>query len=337
MRCDVLSVDPRQPQPEVIARAAEVLRGGGLVAFPTETVYGLGANALDTAAVRRIFAAKGRPATNPLIVHVLDAQAARALAAEWPAAAATLAARFWPGPLTLVLAKRPIVPEATTGGGLSVALRSPSHPVARALIAAAGVPLAAPSANRSQAISATTAAHVRRSLGQRVDLILDGGPTPGGLESTVLDIRRDPPRLLRPGLLAAAELEAVLGAPLAAPADPVEASQPLPSPGLLSRHYAPSVPLECVEGSGQQRVRELAAAGTRVGWLTCGQPPGPQPSGGVVVAALPGDVAGYAARLYAALHELEEAQVERIVVALPPATAPWAAIHDRLRRASAAG
>ncbi|HEU0078380.1 MAG TPA: L-threonylcarbamoyladenylate synthase, partial [Longimicrobiaceae bacterium] len=180
-----LVVHPDHPDPAAIRRAAAVLRRGGLVAFPTETVYGLGASALDAEAVGRIFAAKGRPSYNPLIVHVADAEAARALAAEWSAAAERLAERFWPGPLTLVVPRRAEVPDAVTAGLPSVALRVPAHPVAHALLREADIPVAAPSANRSTEVSPTTAAHVERSLRGRVELILDGGPPPVGSESSV--------------------------------------------------------------------------------------------------------------------------------------------------------
>ena len=188
-----------------------MLRGGGLAAFPTETVYGLGANALDAAAVARIFAAKGRPANNPLIVHLADAAQVREIAADWPESASRLAERFWPGPLTLVLPRRDIVPDIVTARGPTVAVRVPAHPVAQALLRAAALPLAAPSANRSTELSPTRAEHVLRGLEGRIDLLLDGGPTAGGIESTVLDVTIMPPRLLRPGLIGVAQLEAVIG------------------------------------------------------------------------------------------------------------------------------
>src|SRR5262249_34135404 len=178
------AVDPHSPNAEAITGAARLLRAGGLVAFPTETVYGLGANALDASAVARIFAAKGRPANNPLIVHVAEADEARQVAADWPEAAARLAERFWPGPLTLVLPKRAIVPDAVTANGPTLAVRVPAHPVAQALLRAAGVPVAAPSANRSTELSPTRAEHVLRGLDGRIDVLLDGGPTAGGIEST---------------------------------------------------------------------------------------------------------------------------------------------------------
>src|SRR5262249_19767115 len=246
MRTEVLPVDPRHPDPAVIERAAELLRRGEVVAFPTETVYGLGANALDEAAVRRVFEAKGRPANNPLIVHVTHAEQAVGLTGDWPEAAAKLAARFWPGPLTLVLPRSPRVPDVVTAGGPTVAVRMPAHPVAFGLIRAAGVPLAAPSANRSGELSPTRAEHVLVSLGGRIPLILDGGPTTGGIESTVVDVTGTPVRLLRPGLVSVADLERIVG-PLAVPS-PLDTSETaLPSPGMLSRHYAPRTPVTLVD------------------------------------------------------------------------------------------
>ena len=199
------------PEPAVIAEAAAILRRGGVVAFPTETVYGLGANAMDAAAVQSIFAAKGRPADNPVIVHVADTAAARRLAAHWPDIATLLAEKFWPGSLTLILPKRPEMPEVVTAGGSTVGIRVPAHPIALELLRVAEIPIAAPSANRSTQISPTTAAHVMQSLNGRIDLVLDGGPTTGGLESTVLDLTVDPPRILRPGLVTRQQLQAVIG------------------------------------------------------------------------------------------------------------------------------
>ncbi len=320
--------------PDALHRAAQVLRRGGLVAFPTETVYGLGANALDGAAVARIFAAKGRPASNPVIVHVADIAEVAAVAAAWPDEARRLAGRFWPGPLTLVLPRGPAVPDVVTAGGPTVAVRLPAHPVARQLIAAAGVPLAAPSANRSSHLSPTRAEHVLRDLDGRIDLILDGGPTTGGIESTVLDLTSRPARLLRPGLVPPDAIEAVIGPisralPAAAPA-----AAALPSPGMLPRHYAPRTPLECIEGPAQPRLEELSRAGLRIAWLThdpAGVPPLPS---GVVVAPLPADPAGYAAQLYAVLHALDDGRFDRIVATLPPEGDDWLGIRDRLRRAS---
>jgi L-threonylcarbamoyladenylate synthase len=327
----LLAVDPLAPQADRIAQAAAVLRAGGLVAFPTETVYGLGAHALDAAAVRRIFEAKGRPAHNPLIVHIAATAEVREVAADWPASAARLAECFWPGPLTLVLPKNARVPYEVTAGGPTVAVRLPAHPVARALLEAAGIPVAAPSANRSSRLSPTRAEHVLRDLEGCIDLVLDGGPCPGGIESTVLDLTTSPPRLLRPGLVSLAELEAVIG-PVVLPGQLPEGCV-LPSPGLLSRHYAPRTPLECAADGGRERVAELCRKGRRVGWLTFGPPREVPP--GAVVRTLPGDPMGYAAGLYAALHELDVAGLDCIVAALPPDAVEWQAVRDRLRRASA--
>jgi L-threonylcarbamoyladenylate synthase len=335
MHTEILTINPDAAEPEAIARAAEVLRRGGLVAFPTETVYGLGAAALDPAAVARIFAAKGRPATNPLIVHITDADEARSLTAAWPEEAAQLAERFWPGPLTLVLPRAARVPALVTAGGPTVALRVPAHPVALALLRAAALPVAAPSANRSTGLSPTRAEHVLRGLGGRIDLILDGGPTAGGLESTVLDVTTDPPRLLRPGLVTPAEIETEIG-PILRPeqAHPEASEQPLRSPGMLRRHYAPRTPLECVAEDGDKRVEELLRRGLRIGWLVL-ETADVRERPGLLVLVLPREPAAYAAGLYAALHKLDEAGVERIVVTLPPTTEEWLAVQDRLRRASA--
>jgi L-threonylcarbamoyladenylate synthase len=334
MQTEVLPVNPDAPAAEAITRAAEVLRRGGLVAFPTETVYGLGTAALDAAAVARIFEAKGRPATNPLIVHVTGAAEARELTAAWPEAAARLAARFWPGPLTLVLPRNARVPDLVTAGGATVALRVPAHPVALALLRAAALPVAAPSANRSTSLSPTRAEHVLRGLGGRIELILDAGPTAGGLESTVLDVTTEPPRLLRPGLVTPAEIEAEIGPVLRPGGERAGAAGLLlRSPGQQRRHYAPRTSLECVAEDGGKRVEELLRGGLRVGWVRLGEWEG-QTRPGLVIIALPCAPAGYAAGLYAALHALDEAGVDRIVVTLPPQTEEWLAVHDRLRRAS---
>lgn len=333
MKTVVFPINPNAPDAEVIAEAARILRSGGLVAFPTETVYGLGANALDAAAVAGIFAAKGRPANNPLIVHVADAAHAGRIVGNWPAAAARLAERFWPGPLTLVLPKSEAVPGIVTAGGPTLAVRVPAHPVAQALLHAAGVPVAAPSANRSTELSPTWAEHVLRGLEGRIDVLLDGGPTAGGIESTVVDLTTAPPRLLRPGLVGVAELESVVG-PLARVQSTIEEGTPaLPSPGMLPRHYAPRTPLECVETSDIEYVATLQREGRRVGWVTFGEPCEATPSG-VILRVLPDNPAGYAAQLYAVLHELDVLGLDRIVLAMPPETEDWLAVRDRLRRAA---
>jgi L-threonylcarbamoyladenylate synthase len=333
LQTEIVPVDAQAPDPGVIARAAGIIRAGGLVAFPTETVYGLGAAALDAGAVAGIFLAKGRPATNPLIVHVADTESARAIVTEWPDDAELLTARFWPGPLTLVLPRRPEVPDIVTAGGPTVAVRNPAHPVALALIRQSGTPVAAPSANRSEQLSPTRAEHVARSLRGRVALILDAGPTAGGLESTVLAITADGPLLLRPGLVTPAEIEAVIG-PVRRAAQSARPAA-LASPGAMPRHYAPNAPLEVVN-TGEARVVELATAGDRVGWLTfLAARPGAASHENLIQVTMPPDAAAYAARLYDALHQLDAAGVTRIVVDSVPAGDAWLAIRDRLRRASA--
>lgn len=326
----VVRVDPQAPDDRALLEAAGVIRAGGLVAFPTETVYGLGANALDPVAVGRIFAAKGRPATNPLIVHVSEMPMLHTVAASWPAAAAALAARFWPGPLTLVLPKTPVVPDEVTGGGPTVAVRMPAHPVARGLIRAAGVPLAAPSANQSSDISPTRAEHVATGLDGRIDLILDGGPTINGIESTVLSLTGARPVLLRPGPIQMGELEQVVGQVDRPPAR--SAGGPLPSPGMLGRHYAPRTPVEGFTDrtAMDSRARELTAAGGTVACMVFGAATG-QPG---LVVEMATDAPGYAARLYDVLHDLDRRGLTRILVELPPDTDPWFAVRDRLRRAA---
>jgi L-threonylcarbamoyladenylate synthase len=334
METEVFKVDPSSPAAAVIGRAAAVLRAGGLVAFPTETVYGLGANALDSSAVARIFTVKGRPANNPLIVHVADAAEAGAVAAEWSPTASRLAACFWPGPLTLVLPRRARVPDVVAAGGPTVAVRVPAHPVALALLRAAEMPVAAPSANRSTELSPTLAGHVLAGLDRRIDLVLDAGPTAGGLESTVLDVTTSPPRILRPGLVTPGQIEAVIGRITRPSNTPGTPGTSLPSPGMMARHYAPRAIVEVVSGNGLQRVEELCRKGVRVGWLTFDASGTGQPERTVV---MPAEAEGYAARLYAVLHALDEAGVERIVVAAPPDAEAWLAVRDRLRRASAGG
>ena len=334
MRTEILPVNPDQPESGPIARAAEVLRHGGLVAFPTETVYGLGANALEATAIARIFAAKGRPANNPLIVHVGQARQAIDVVGDWPETAARLAEHFWPGPLTLVLPRGKNVCAAVSAHGPTVAVRVPAHPVALALLQAVAVPIAAPSANRSGYLSPTCAEHVLRSLDGRIELLLDAGPVPGGLESTVLDLTTHPPRLLRPGLITPLQIEEQIGPIVHRPQTIVSGTSPLPSPGLLTRHYAPRTPLECVADEGPVRVRELARRGQKVGWLTFPFH-GEEALSGVIVVVMPDDPAAYAVRLYAELHDLDEMGVDRILVTLPPDQPEWLAVRDRLRRAAA--
>ena len=329
----VVKVNPTNPEPSAIQEAAAILRGGGLVAFPTETVYGLGANALDANAVARIFAAKGRPSFNPLIVHVPDEAGARALVREWPERASLLAEQFWPGPVTLVLYKQEIVPDIVTAGGDSVALRVPSHPVALALLRASALPLAAPSANRSTALSPTTARHVEQSLGGRVDLIVDGGPTEVGIESTVIDLRGPEAIILRPGVIGPRELEPLVGS-LGIRGE-TRGEAPRPAPGMLERHYAPRATLVLFAPEDAARVvaeaNALSARGTKVGMLVLDDSPATGR-----VARLPRDVNRYAQRLYATLHELDDARCELVYVERVPAGSAWDGVRDRLERAAKA-
>lgn len=333
---EVIRVDAEHPDAASVERAAVVLRRGGLVAFPTETVYGLGGNALDTEAVARIFRAKGRPTYNPLIVHVADSKAARALVTRWPDAAGRLAAAFWPGPLTLVLPKAAAVPEAVTAGLSTVAVRVPAHAVALALLRAAGVPVAAPSANPSTRVSPTTATHVARTLEAEVDLILDAGPASVGIESTVLDLSGAEPTLLRPGAVGREEIEAALGSPvsLAAAHPPENASAPRPSPGMLERHYAPRAALRLFpEGDAEacgRLARQASEAGLTTGALlrTPIEAPVDHPY------PMPATHDGYARLLYAALHAMDDAGCDVILVEDVPGDGAWAAVRDRLRRAA---
>lgn len=307
-----------EADPEAIRAAAERLRAGGLVIFPTETVYGLGANALDATAVAKIYRIKGRPSTSPLIVHVASVEAAQAIVEEWPESASRLAARFWPGPLTLVLRKRAIVPDIVTAGLLTVAVRMPDHPVALELLRQAGVPVAAPSANRFTELSPTRVEHLPESVRQAADFILDGGPSPVGIESAVLSLATDPPQLLRPGMIGRAELEAVVGP--VAPAGRIENAHP--APGMHRKHYSPATPLVLVKEGRLPK----AGRGAYV-WMAW-------PARAARTIAMPSDPAGYAARLYDVLHELDREGYDWIAVERPPATPEWAAIIDRLERAA---
>lgn len=313
---------------EAIARAVEILRRGGVVAFPTETVYGLGADATNLAAVRRIFAIKGRPADHPLIVHLAGSEWIEEWAREVPQAAYALARAFWPGPLTLVLKRQMRVLDAVTGGQDSVALRVPAHPVALELIRATGA-LVAPSANRFGCVSPTTAEHVRAQLGGAVDMILDGGPCQVGVESTILSLLTDTPTVLRPGAVTAEAIAAVLAQPVARQGGSVRA------PGSLPAHYAPSTPLVLCPGAQLgSRARALAAA-RRVAVLTLGEKRAALPHG-VKVHALPGDPAACARQLYATLHRLDGLGFDVLLVEAPPEDSAWEAVRDRLTRAARA-
>lgn len=337
-KTDVVRIDLHQPDSIAIARAAELIRHGGLVAFPTETVYGLGSAALDPAAVRRIFEAKGRPANNPIIVHVANAADARPLVAEWPPIADRLLERFWPGPLTLVFKKSALVPDIVTAGGPTVAIRCPAHPVALALVQAAGIPIAAPSANRSTRVSPTTAAHVLAALDGRISLILDGGPCVRGIESTVLSLATDPPTLLRPGPITRRDLEAVAGPIVSAP-HMDNLSIALPSPGRMERHYAPRAAVQIIAANQftmrSDAIRASAGPASRIGHIQLSQSQSErQSTADSLTLTLPADASGYSAGLYAALHQLDDLGATHILIDAPPDNDEWLAIHDRLRRAA---
>ncbi|MCB9734113.1 MAG: threonylcarbamoyl-AMP synthase [Deltaproteobacteria bacterium] len=315
------------PDPAVVTAAARLLRAGGLVAIPTETVYGLAGDAANPDAVRRIFAAKGRPADHPLIVHVAAAAAIAPWAAAVPDTAWRLADAFWPGPLTLILPRSPAVSPLVTGGRDTVALRVPAHPLTRAILAAFGGGVAAPSANRFGRISPTTAAHVRADLGDRVDLVVDGGPCDVGIESTIVDLSVPDPAILRLGAVTADALAAVLGRPVA-----VITGGPVKAPGQLPSHYAPRAALEVVTAAAlASRVAALEAAGARV--AAVGYEGEGQGAHGRV--AVPTSDLGYARALYAALRAADADGVDVIVMVEPPDGPLAEALRDRLGRAAA--
>jgi L-threonylcarbamoyladenylate synthase len=316
-----LRIEADAPDPQTVARAAAVLRRGGLVALPTETVYGLGANAEDADAVRRIFAAKGRPADNPLIVHLAAAEQLPRVCSSITPLARSLAERFWPGPLTVVLDAATDLPAVTTGGLTTVAVRVPDHPVARAVIEAAGVPVAAPSANRSGRPSPTTADHVAADLAEHLDVLLDAGPTGLGLESTVVDARGTEPRIYREGAVTREDLgvSAVLVTPDA------------PSPGTRYRHYAPACPIEIVApGELEARARVLAGQGMRAGAVA----PARTPIDGALSIISFADVEELARGLYGAFRDAEAAHVDVLLCSAVPETGVGRAVMDRLRRAA---
>ena len=306
-----------------VQRAAGILKRGGLVAFPTETVYGLGADASSASAIARLYAVKGRPGDHPVIVHFADAEKAFAWASEVPEAAKKLAARFWPGPLTLILKRAEHVADGVTGGQDTVGLRVPQHPLARELLAAFGGGLAAPSANRFGRVSPTTAQHVREDLGGDVDLVLDGGPCGVGIESTIVDLSRGRPVLLRPGGVSRAELESTLGELVGTP----DAEAPRVS-GSLAAHYAPVTPARLV--ASEDLEAEIARLGTSASVMAFFAPDDRVD----FWVRMPSDPAAYAQKLYAALRELDATEATLLLIESPPATPEWQAVLDRLRRAA---
>lgn len=333
------------PTPEAIARAVSVLRAGGLVGFPSETVYGLGGDASQADAVARIFAAKGRPNDHPVIVHVAPGADLSRWAREVPPLAQVLIDRFWPGPLTLVMARADGVLDAVTGGQNTVAVRCPSHPVAQALLVAFDGGLAGPSANRFGHVSPTTAQHVDGEFGSELTMILDGGPCQVGIESTIVDVTRDEPVLLRPGHISAEALAQALGQPVLSRAqaeakmvaqeeakatDATQATLPRVS-GALAAHYAPRTPLALVAADRlNDVVAQEIAAGRRLGiWSVAPL----APSGGTWLPA-PTEPEAYAYELYAVLRRLDQLALDRLLIETPPDTPAWAGIHDRLGRAA---
>ncbi len=339
---DVQTPDPATAA--ALAAAAERLANGQLVAIPTETVYGLAADAMDPDAVAQIFHVKGRPATNPLIVHVSDESMAQTLANEWPDIAQKAAAAFWPGPLTLVVPKADAVPDIVTAGGHTVALRCPSLKATHHLIKVSQCPLAAPSANRSEAVSPTTAQHVLEGIGNRIGMILDGGPCEHGLESTVLDCTVDPPKVLRPGPISSEKLVEALGTNVcSSESEPAgvgqgsAADEVLRSPGTQQRHYAPQTQLT-LSKDAPSIIPQFIQDGHRVGWL-CNSPEDSAvqtlaTSPEVVVIPMPNDPAAYARSLYATLHALDQRELDRLIVDAVPSGPEWAAVRDRLNRAA---
>ena len=320
-----------------VTRAVALLRAGELVGLPTETVYGLAANALDATAVARIFEVKGRPVHNPIIVHVSGLEMARRCVAAWPPLAQQLADAFWPGPLTLVLPRAACIPELVTAGGATVGVRWPSHPVIQAVIGQCGFPLAAPSANLSNRISPTTAEHVRQGLAGRIRLVLDGGHAQVGIESTVLDLTVQPPRVLRPGMIHEASLGAVTGGLAPGPDDVGRGAAALRSPGLLKKHYSPRAALVI------RSWRDDADLKTQISNLKCPRRRThllvhthiPSSAGWGQVSVMPRQPAAFARALYAEMHACDGAEAALIVVEAVPGGAEWQGIADRLQRAAA--
>jgi len=331
---EVLSTHTPELFQKAVLRAAELLRAGEVVALPTETVYGLAANALDEKAVAKIFQIKGRPANNPIIVHIASNEMAKHCATHWPSLADRLAKAFWPGPLTLILPRAGIIPDVVTAGGATVGVRWPSHPFIQAVIRECDFPLAAPSANLSSRVSPTNVEHVRQQLGGKIPLIVDGGQSQVGIESTVLDLTVTPPRILRPGMIHVESLAAVCGE--------VQSSEDktpgaLRSPGLLEKHYSPKAKLLVLNWRDDADLKSQL--------VTCHMPldtchiiahtkiPSGKHFAGVSV--IPHDAEAFARAIYAELHRCDEVGADGIVVEAPPDLPEWAGIADRLRRAAA--
>jgi L-threonylcarbamoyladenylate synthase len=323
-----------------VARVAEVLRAGEVVALPTETVYGLAANALDARAVARIYEIKGRPSHNPIIVHVASREMAQRCVAEWPEAAVRLARAFWPGPLTLVLPRAAEIPDIVTAGGPTVGARWPSHPFIQAVIRECGFPLAAPSANPSNQVSPTNAAHVSRALGGKVSLIVDGGQSQVGIESTVLDLSMNPARVLRPGIIHRESLQAALAecGVRIVECGVEEGRGPLRSPGRLLKHYSPKAPLKILSWRNTEdlevQISKLKFPPAKVQVIA--HTVVPSAGGFGRVSVIPHDAEAFARAIYAELHECDATGAEWIIVEALPDSGEWEAILDRLKRAATA-
>ena len=318
-----------------VKRAAELLRAGGVVALPTETVYGLAANALEEKAVARIFQIKGRPANNPIIVHVASIAMAKRCVSHWPTDADSLAKAFWPGPLTLVLPRAEQIPDMVTAGGPTVGVRWPCHPFIQAVIRQCDFPLAAPSANLSSRVSPTTAEHVRKQLGGKIPLIVDGGQSQVGIESAVLDLSVSPPQVLRPGMIHVESLAAVCGKVQSSKHE-VQGSE-LRSPGLLERHYSPRAKLVVLSWRDETDLKRQLVTGHRApaACHVIAHTRIPSAENFARVSVIPHDAEAFARAIYAELHRCDEAGAELIVVEAPPELPEWSGIADRLQRAAA--
>lgn len=339
LRTRVFRVDPKSPQTEAIAAAARTIRAGGLVAFPTETVYGLGANALDEAAVAKIFSAKGRPANDPLIVHIKRFEQLPLVARDIPARARELCQRYWPGPLTLVLKKAERIPENLTAGLGTVAVRMPDHAVALALLRAANAPIAAPSANLFSRPSPTSAQHVLDDLGDLVDVVLDGGPTPIGVESTILSLMADEPRILRPGGISMEALRRTLPNLVYEPQTLAEDIAAAPAPGTMLRHYSPCARVMLFAGENDAEVyaamRAEIALHDRAGLLATDADAAAFSDLDIAIERLGANADDAAKRLFAALRSLDGQEVDCILARAPEKTGMGLAVWDRLLRAAA--
>jgi L-threonylcarbamoyladenylate synthase len=333
---EILSTHTPELFQKAVLRAAELLRAGEVVALPTETVYGLAANALDEKAVAKIFQIKGRPENNPIIVHVAGNEMAKRCVKHWSELAEKFSKSFWPGPLTLVLPRAPGIPDNVTAGGATIGVRWPSHPFIQAVIRECNFPLAAPSANLSNYVSPTNSEHVRAQMGEKISLIVDGGQSQVGIESTVLDLTVSPPRILRPGMIHAEALAAVGGEVARAELQPA-GKETLRSPGLLRKHYSPNAKLvvlnwrDDADLHSQLSVFNLQPSTVQIIAHT------KIPAGGQFadVSVMPHDAEAFARAFYAALHRCDEVGPALIVVETPPETAEWSGIADRLKRAAA--